>query len=638
MPAGWVPAARVRAAWTAALVGAAGACVYAAIRADAGAHAGDSGRVRRARDRDVSAACVVPAFHRAQPQAAIVEDVARELRFRDDATVVAAAIPRACSATCCSRSASCCRSAATCGRSASSRRPFLLLLGPNERRSLLGVEGVREIDRYPFLPATALSLEGVVTREQPSEMTLAANFGTEDPVAEARRRRDRSARCARAALRNNARRHIIIRTVPPNWLARAVSAAAGVIGAQGRPHAHGVGRARRRGDARCPSAIGRYRVERRLGRGGMGVVYAAPDARLDRPVALKLIGADTPATRRGALRARGPRGRAARPPARLPVYEVDERRGPTLHRDGAARGRAALGASRRAGRSRQPRGSPGRCRCWPRSQARTRSALVHRDLKPSNVFLDAARREGRSTSASRARWRARSTRRRPDHADGRRSSARRATWRPSRSTGARPTRAPTCSRPAPSCSRCSRAVRPSPAAPRSRCSTRRSTSSRRHSPARRSWWRSTAWCAARSRRIPTTATRRADCDGRGPARGAAAGDAGVARAQALTRLIVLPFRVLRADPETDFLSLGLAEAIARRCPAARRWSCGRACSASASPPSRSTSSAWPRRRTSTARSRARCCAPASDLRVGAQLLEVPSGTVLWSHTATVPGG
>ena len=40
---------------------------------------------------------------------------------------------------------------------------------------------------------------------------------------------------------------------------------------------------------RPPEKIGRYQVERKLGAGGMGIVYLGLDPKLDRPVVLKLL-------------------------------------------------------------------------------------------------------------------------------------------------------------------------------------------------------------------------------------------------------------------------------------------------------------------------------------------------------------
>ena len=140
---------------------------------------------------------------------------------------------------------------------------------------------------------------------------------------------------------------------------------------------------------------GRYRLNRRLGRGGMGTVYAATDEALDRAVAVKLIredfalSSDLDARFRREARA----GAAFSHPNVVRVYDfgID------------ADGRAFLVMELLEGRTLRQRLSSeapltarealhvlrGIC---PAVTAAHRQGLVHRDLKPENIFL--ARHEG----------------------------------------------------------------------------------------------------------------------------------------------------------------------------------------------------------------------------------------------------
>ena len=134
---------------------------------------------------------VVPAFYAAQPVDALVEDVRREQRYRPDATVVACSDPARAQRDLLFHARTVVEERCDLWALLSSSRPFLLILYPEEGRSLLAAEGVREVGRYRYMPAAALTLAGVLDRPAPAEMALAANFATDDPVAQAKARRDR---------------------------------------------------------------------------------------------------------------------------------------------------------------------------------------------------------------------------------------------------------------------------------------------------------------------------------------------------------------------------------------------------------------------------------------------------------------
>jgi hypothetical protein len=156
------------------------------------------------------------------------------------------------------------------------------------------------------------------------------------------------------------------------------------------------------GSALVPSALprlllGRYRVERRLGRGGMGIVYAATDEALERGVAVKVLRDELAGDTRAAERFE----REARLAARFSHPNVV-----TVHDFGVTAGRGILvmellsGLSLRDELERRRPMEPRRVLdvlgpvCGA-VEAAHRRGLVHRDLKPENIFL--ARLEGIET-------------------------------------------------------------------------------------------------------------------------------------------------------------------------------------------------------------------------------------------------
>jgi serine/threonine protein kinase len=138
-------------------------------------------------------------------------------------------------------------------------------------------------------------------------------------------------------------------------------------------------------EATAPERIGRYRILHKLGQGGMGIVYAAEDPSLGRRVALKTI-ANPDEESRMRFRREARAAASVNHPHACQIFEIGEDTGrlfiamelldgePLSER--LKRGPLAVGEALSLGRE-----------MLSALSALHAQGVIHRDLKPSNVFL-----------------------------------------------------------------------------------------------------------------------------------------------------------------------------------------------------------------------------------------------------------
>jgi serine/threonine protein kinase/tetratricopeptide (TPR) repeat protein len=140
-------------------------------------------------------------------------------------------------------------------------------------------------------------------------------------------------------------------------------------------------------DGAMPDRIGHYAITRKLGAGAMGVVYAARDERLERIVALKTMSSvarDDTARKRFWREARA--AASVNHPNVCQIYEIGEDRGELFIAMELLEGEA-LADRLRQGAMTVSQAIPIGLEMLAALAALHGRSIVHRDLKPSNVFL-----------------------------------------------------------------------------------------------------------------------------------------------------------------------------------------------------------------------------------------------------------
>ena len=133
----------------------------------------------------------LPAFHAGQPHRAVLTDVRRERHYRPDAALAYCADLARLQRDLLFHARLSGQQRCDLWAPAASRHPFLLILQPSEVPSLATLPSLREVARYRYVPATALTLSGLLEGPAPQTVVLAANYATDDPQAETKRKQDR---------------------------------------------------------------------------------------------------------------------------------------------------------------------------------------------------------------------------------------------------------------------------------------------------------------------------------------------------------------------------------------------------------------------------------------------------------------
>jgi 4-amino-4-deoxy-L-arabinose transferase-like glycosyltransferase len=144
------------------------------------------------------AGAFLPVFRASQPNTAVVADVVRERAWRPDALLVLCGDPARVTRDLLFQTRLVAQERCDVWNPASSRLPFLLLVSPEQQRSLDQVPGIREVAVYRCVPAAAMTLGQILAGLETEPFVLLANYRTDDPVAETKRRQDRKRALRRA--------------------------------------------------------------------------------------------------------------------------------------------------------------------------------------------------------------------------------------------------------------------------------------------------------------------------------------------------------------------------------------------------------------------------------------------------------